>query len=83
MGLPIITTDAPGCREVVARGDNGLLVAPGDTVALADAVAWMSERPDERRRMGLASRRRAEERFDLSVIAAQTSALYRELLSKP
>jgi glycosyltransferase involved in cell wall biosynthesis len=80
MGLPIITSDAPGCREVVARGVSGLLVTPGNAAELADAVTWMAERPAARRRMGLSARQRAEERFDLAVIAAQTSALYRELL---
>lgn len=38
MGRPIVTTDAPGCRETVEHGRNGLLVPVGDAVALADAM---------------------------------------------
>ncbi len=36
-GLPIVTTDTPGCREIVKNGKNGLLVPPRDSLSLADA----------------------------------------------
>lgn len=80
MSLPIITTDAPGCREVVTHEVNGLLVQPGDAAGLASAVARLAEQPELRQRFGLAARQCAEERFDLTVIARQTTELYRELL---
>jgi glycosyltransferase involved in cell wall biosynthesis len=83
MGLPIVTTDSPGCNEAVADGVNGMLVPVQDPGALARAIVHLVERPELRRRLGQASRQRAVERFDLSVIAAQTLAMYRQLLARP
>jgi glycosyltransferase involved in cell wall biosynthesis len=83
MGLPIVTTDSPGCNEAVEDGVNGLLVPVEDPTALARAIVRLVESPDLRRRLGQASRRRAVERFDLAVIAAQTGAMYRQLLARP
>lgn len=65
MARPIVTTDLPGCRDVVVGGHNGYLCAPRDAQSLADAlerVACLS--PAERARMGEQSRELAEKRFD-------------------
>src|SRR5262245_4879840 len=81
MALPIVTTDAPGCREVVEPGVNGLLVPIGDPAALAAAVAKLADDPELRARFGQQGRERAIARFDLGVIAERTRLLYRELLA--
>ncbi len=65
MGRPVITTDAPGCRETVVDGLNGFLVPPRDPGALAAAMIRLIEEPDLVVRMGRESRRIAEERFDV------------------
>jgi glycosyltransferase involved in cell wall biosynthesis len=77
-GLPIVTTDAPGCREVVQDGANGLLVPVRDAAALAAALRILIEDPAMRRRMGEQSRLRAETEFGLEIVIAQTLAVYRE-----
>lgn len=82
MGLPIVTTDSPGCREVVQHGINGYLIQIGDGVALRQQIRSLLDQPELRQLFGEQSRRRAVEIFDLSVIAAQTSAIYRELLER-
>jgi glycosyltransferase involved in cell wall biosynthesis len=82
MALPLITTDSPGCNQVVEDGVNGFLVPVRDAAALGQAIVRLVAGPELRRRFGQVSRRRAVERFDLSVIAAQTRALYRELLAR-
>lgn len=64
-GRPVITTDAPGCRETVVEGVNGYLVPPRDPVALADAMRRFLEAPDLIRAHGRESRRLAEVRFDV------------------
>jgi glycosyltransferase involved in cell wall biosynthesis len=81
MALPIVTTDAPGCREVVEAGNNGFLLSIGDVAALRDAVARLVDAPELRRRFGAAGRARVQSRFDLSVVTQRTRVLYRELLS--
>lgn len=64
----MITTDAPGCRETVIDGVNGFLVPPRDAMALADAMEQFILNPELIERMGAASRRIAEERFDVRQI---------------
>jgi glycosyltransferase involved in cell wall biosynthesis len=80
-GLPIITTDVPGCREVVRHGINGLLVPPRDPAALAAAIRFMYERPGERARMGAAARDCAIRQFDQNIVFEKTYAVYHDLLS--
>lgn len=82
MALPIVTTNSPGCNEVVEDETNGLLVPARDTAALVRAIARLVEQPELRQRFGRASRARAVERFDLALIAQQTRSIYRELLAR-
>ena len=79
MGLPIVTTDSPGCREVVENGLNGFLVPVRDPSALREAIFRLVEQPELRRRFGRLSRQRAIARFDISIVAERTRSLYREL----
>lgn len=44
---PIITTDAPGCRETVKDGENGFLVPVKDAKALSDKMLWFVEHPEK------------------------------------
>lgn len=67
-GRAIITTDAPGCREPVEPGVNGLLVPVGDATALARAMRELADDSARVERMGRESRRIAEERYDAQVV---------------
>ncbi|CAK0752050.1 Glycosyl transferase group 1 [Gammaproteobacteria bacterium] len=71
MGRPILTTDVSGCRETVVPGENGYLVPKADAEALAERLIWFIEHRDQWQRMGQASRRMAEERFDVHKINAK------------
>lgn len=68
MGRPVITTTAPGCRETVIDGVNGYLVPPRDSGALAVAMTQLIDNPELIGKMGEASRRIAEARFDVNKI---------------
>jgi glycosyltransferase involved in cell wall biosynthesis len=81
-GLPAVTTDVPGCREAVTHEVNGLLVPPRDVQALADALRRLLDDPALRARLGAAGRQRAEAEFGERAIAAQTLAVYQELLAQ-
>lgn len=70
MGRPIITTDAPGCRETVDDGINGFLVPVGDHMALANAIKRFVDQPPLIQEMGMASRRIAEEKYDVKKVNA-------------
>lgn len=78
-GLPIVTTNVPGCREVVEDGIQGLLVPVRDADALADALARLVSDPALRARMGASARARAEAEFGKDAIIDQTLKLYREI----
>ena len=81
--LPLVTTDVPGCREVVDDGVNGLLVPPRDVDALAQAIARLHDDPALAVRLGAAARAKALSRFDESIVIADTVGVYRELLEAP
>lgn len=78
--LPLVTCDAPGCREVVTDGVDGLLVPPRDAAALTDAIAALIEAPDLRVRLGQAARAKALAEFDERIVIERTLGVYRELL---
>jgi glycosyltransferase involved in cell wall biosynthesis len=82
MSLPIVTTDTPGCREVVQPGVNGLLVPLGDARAMADAVVTLAADESMRQSFGTRARQRAVNEFDISVVAKKTEALYTKLQLK-
>lgn len=64
-GKPIITTNWKGCKETVDEGRNGLLVEKGDVESLQKAVMFFLTADDEIiRKMGRASRKKAEREFD-------------------
>lgn len=81
MGLPIITTDSPGCNEVVEEGVNGFFVPASDITTLCKHIIHLVQNPQLRQSFGEASRRCAREQFDLSIIADQTRHIYNQLLS--
>ena len=70
MGRPIITTDAPGCRETVIDGENGLLVAPKSVDELVAAMTKFLDEPEIADRMGRRSREIAEEKYDVHKVNA-------------
>lgn len=78
MGKPVITTDAVGCREAVEDGVTGLMVPVKDAQALARAMIRLLEGPADRRRMGLAGRRKAEREFEEGAVIAAIKKFYRK-----
>jgi len=76
-----VTTDTPGCREIVHHGVNGLVVPPHDLDALTDAVKYLIEHPDERQQMGAHGREIVLNDFTFRQVAEETFTLYRLLLN--
>ena len=79
-GRPIVTTDVPGCRDVVHDGDNGLLVPPQQVAPLAMALGKLIGDGDLRRAMGERGRARTVAEFSVEIVADETLRLYAELL---
>lgn len=79
-GLPLVTTDVPGCREVVTDGVDGLLVPVRDAAALATAIARLLDDKPLAARLGEAARAKALSEFDEHIVIERTLAVYQELL---
>ncbi len=76
IGRPIITTDHAGCREAVRDGQNGLLVPIKDANACAEAIIELLSDRAKCASMGSASRKMAEEIFDVRLIVKTTLSVY-------
>lgn len=75
MGRPIITSDAPGCRETVIDGINGYLVPVGDSTTLAAKMKELIEKPDVAEKMGQKSHEIAVERYDVNKVNAKYATI--------
>ncbi len=75
-GLPIVTADVPGCREVVHQGESGFLVPVRDGPATAEAIGKLLKDADLRRSMGQAARQLALDEFTVEAFVADTLATY-------
>jgi len=80
-GRAIVTTDAPGCREIVRNGENGLLVPVRDSRALAAALRLLIENAPLRAGMGLKGRDIAVNEFSVERVVRETLGVYRDLLA--
>ncbi len=74
--LPLVGTRVGGIPFIVEHEKSGLLVPPNDPKALGEAMRTLAENAPLRRRMGMAARQMAEERFDWRRIAETTAAIY-------
>ena len=80
--VTVVTTDMPGCREVVENELNGLLVPPRDVPALSEALRRLIVDASLRETMGRHGRRRAEREFNSSIIIDQTLAAYKVVVRR-
>lgn len=75
MGRPVITTDAPGCRDTIQDGVNGFCIPVRDAGALSAAMLKFLNNPELIEQMGRASRVMAEALFDVEKINMRLAAL--------
>ena len=78
-GLPIITTNTVGCKDVVEDGKNGFLVPVKNSIELAKAISILIKDEKLRFKMGCKSFEIASKKFASSIIIEQTMAIYDEL----
>ena len=81
-GRPIVTTDMPGCRDLVKSGRNGILVKPKDSVELAASLMTLILNKSVCQKMGIEGRKTVEKEFSLEHVIEETMAVYKELLIK-
>ena len=83
-GLALVTTDLPGCREVVTRhGIDGMHVEPRDAASLATVLAQLDDDRGLLQRLGERAREQALSDFDERLVIRKTIEVYGELLRTP
>ncbi len=80
-GIPVIASEVGGNTELVLDGETGITVPAGDVDALAAAMLSLSCHPQRSTAMGLAGRKRVEEKFSLPVMVMKYQLMYERLLS--
>lgn len=83
MELPLITTDMPGCKEVVQDGWNGLLIPPKNAQALATAILQLLSSQEQRTLMGKRSKLYVHKHFSLDQVADAYANIYHRVLKQP
>ena len=78
-GVPVVTTDSPGCRDVVSHEYNGLLATPGDPMSLADNIEKLAKNCNLRKEL-CTNALMDVGKYDYSLIANQYSDLYSQLI---
>ena len=81
LGKPVVATQAGGIPEVVQHGVTGLLVPPRDPHALADALGYLLQHPEQGETFGAAGRKRVEQHFTVAQMACCTLQVYERILA--
>jgi len=79
-GKPVVTTDVPGCRDIIQDGVNGILVPPKDPLALTEAISRLVIDTKLRMQMGAAGRSLVVRGYTTDHINQKTFEVYRELV---
>jgi glycosyltransferase involved in cell wall biosynthesis len=80
-GLPVVATDLTGAVDCMESGKEGIIVPARNVDALADAILWCYEHPDDAKAMGQAARARIEREFTLEHYNQRIIRLYRSLVA--
>tara|TARA_B100000963_G_C22622807_1_gene670809 strand:- start:627 stop:1754 length:1128 start_codon:yes stop_codon:yes gene_type:complete len=81
-GIPIITTDHPGCRDAIINNETGLLVKIRDSEAIYRAIKYMFDNPQIMEKMGKAGRELAENSYNESEVVNLHYAVYSKVTKK-
>jgi glycosyltransferase involved in cell wall biosynthesis len=82
-GTPVIASDLPGVRTVVAHGQDGLLVAPNDSAALAAAISQIRRDTPSWHAMSIAGRAKTIAKYDWQQIGEQLEHIYQRIVRQP
>ena len=76
-GLPIVATDISGNAELIQDDYNGLLVSPGDSKSLCNAIECLLKDVKKAKKLGMEARKTVEKRYSCPIIAKEYMEIYR------
>jgi len=79
---PVIATSVPPIDRIIRNGENGLMVPPGNSRALADAITYLAENPQVRRELGKRARREVVEKYSWESFAVELDRLLRQVAKR-
>jgi len=79
-GTPVVASNLPGVRTVVAHERDGLLVPPGDAEALREAITTLFERPTWALRLGCHGLLKVRQSYDWASVSDRLERIYEEVL---
>jgi glycosyltransferase involved in cell wall biosynthesis len=82
-GVPVVASAVGGIPDQIRHDKEGLLVPPGDTEALGDALLALLRDPDHARRLGEAGRRRVSSQFSHAAMVRQIEDVYHSVVDRP
>lgn len=83
LGLALVTTNMPGCRDVVLNEDTGLMIEPGDQPALTTAIRRLVQEPQLRENVGNRAFERIQQRFEVNRVVDAYLDIYGRALGEP
>jgi glycosyltransferase involved in cell wall biosynthesis len=83
MGLPVVTTDVAGTKELVLHEQTGFVLPQGDVAGLAQAMTTLAGNAQLRQAMGLAGQKRVEQEFSFTGRLQRIEALYGKIVGPP
>ena len=81
-GRPVVASKVDALPDLVVDGENGMLVPPDDSRALADALLRILRNPERGRELGAAGRRRVRDLHSMEVYTRRILGLYTEILGR-
>lgn len=82
-GIPSVAGDSGGVRSAVRNGETGIVVAPTDADAIADAIRALLVNPERRQQMGRAARRAVETHYNWDRVARDTREFTNQVVGQP
>ncbi len=79
-GIPVIASDFPLWKEIVEGNKCGICVDPMNINAIAEAIGWIMDHPEEAQQMGDNGRKAVEEKYNWEIESGKLIGLYREVL---
>lgn len=83
MGVPVVSPNLKGMRELIHHGKTGLLFPPGDAASAVRCIRWLLDHPSEAQRISKSAQHHADKHFSHHAMIGRLIQVYEKLLTSP